>query len=81
MMFEVLSPSTRKVDLFVKLTEYQAIESVRMIVYVDPARETIETWKRLSANAWRDVKHAVGAPLRIDDPGLEIPAAEIFARD
>ena len=32
MMFEVLSPSTRKVDLFVKLTEYQAIESVRMIV-------------------------------------------------
>ena len=52
-----------------------------MIVYVDPARETIETWKRLSANAWRDVKHAAGAPLRIDDPGLEIPAAEIFARD
>lgn len=78
-IFEVLSPSTRELDLRVKKDEYRAIASVDTIVFVDPDAETVLVSQR-HGDDWTDT------PPRPDDlhlPSLDltIPHAEIFARD
>lgn len=80
-LFEVLSRSTRKIDLGEKLDEYRALDSVDAIVFVDPVRSTFETFERIAPNEWRVIAHLPGAPLRLASPSVEIPADEIFARD
>lgn len=79
-VFEVFSPSTRATDLSETLGEYQAMETVQTIVFVDPVRRNFETWARLSAVEWRNTKYFPGAELALTDPALTIPADEIFAR-
>lgn len=78
-VFEILSPSTARVDRGAKLTEYQAIESVHTIVFVDPDLERMETWDRVAANEWRDVQHPAGADLALTHSAVILTAAEIFA--
>lgn len=78
-IFEVLSPSTRDLDLRVKKEEYRAIASVETIVFVDPDAETVMTSRR-QGDDWVD------APARADDlhlPSLDLtlPHADIFTRD
>lgn len=79
-VFEVLSPSTRATDMSEKLDEYQSLETVETIVFIDPRRQNFETWDRLGVNEWRNIKHFPGAGLALRDPALTIPATEIFAR-
>ena len=80
-IFEVLSPTTRRVDRGPKLDEYRAIESVEVIVLVDPATERLRVLRRTGPNAWSDVDHHESADLELPALGLVIPHAEIFARD
>ncbi len=76
---EILSPSTRNIDLGAKKAEYQALSSVDAIVFVDPDAETILVSAR-SETGWFD-----SLPARRDvllpTLNLTIPDEEIFARD
>lgn len=76
---EVLSPSTRTIDLGSKKAEYQALSSVEAIVFVDPDAETVIVSARSEAG-WFD-----SLPARRDvllpTLNLTIPHEEIFARD
>ncbi|MFK3890100.1 Uma2 family endonuclease [Sphingomonas sp. NPDC079357] len=76
---EVLSPSTRTIDLGSKTTEYQALSSVEAIVFVDPEAETLIVSARSKAGWFYSL------PARRDvlfpTLNLSIPDEEIFARD
>lgn len=78
-IFEVVSPSTRSIDLGVKKAEYQSLSSVEAIVFVDPDTEQVII-SELTASGW-----ANGDPERRDvvlpTLNLTIPHEEIFARD
>ncbi|MBB6503593.1 Uma2 family endonuclease [Sphingomonas endophytica] len=76
---EILSPSTRTLDLGSKKAEYQALPSVEAIVFVDPDAETLVVSTR-SETGWSD---SLPARRDVDLPtlNLTIPHAEIFARD
>ena len=50
--FEVLSPSTRKTDAGVKLTEYQHHPTLRTIVHIDPDRMDVAVFRRDATGAW-----------------------------
>ena len=78
-IFEVLSPSTRVLDLRVKKEEYRALPTVDTIVFIDPDAETVNVHQRIEG-AWTELEFA---PRDLDLPtlGLAIPHAEIFARD
>ena len=78
-VFEVLSASTAKIDRGAKLAEYQAIESVQTIVFVDTDLERLETWDRMGANEWRNVQHTTGTDLVLTRPAVTLAADEIFA--
>lgn len=50
--FEVLSPSTRKTDAGLKLTEYQHHPTLQTIVHIDPDRMDVAVFHRDETGAW-----------------------------
>ncbi|MBB3695352.1 Uma2 family endonuclease [Sphingomonas sp. BK580] len=80
-LFEVLSGSTARTDLTVKLEEYRALPSVDTIVFVDIAAERLRVLQRNGPRAWSDVAHDVPVDVALPALRLTLPHAEIFARD
>lgn len=80
-LFEVLSGSTARTDLTVKLEEYKALPSVDTIVFVDIAAERLRVLQRTGPRAWSDVAHDSPLDLALPALNLTLPHAEIFARD
>lgn len=80
-IFEVLSPSTVKVDGGSKLAAYRNLPSVSTIVLVDPDSELTRVVQRLGPESWRDDLFAQPHDVSLPTLNLTIPHAEIFARD
>lgn len=80
-MLEVLSPSTHRFDRSQKVERYREIETVRLLVLVDPVTRTLETDERIDAASWRVTRHAEGAALELTYPPITLSAEEIFAED
>ncbi len=78
-IIEILSPSTRDVDVRVKRAEYRELNSISTIAFIDPAAQTVSVGQR-GQGKWIETLFARSA---IDLPalGLSIPHDEIFARD
>lgn len=71
-VFEVLSPTTRKIDRSVKLQEYRRHPSLRVIVHLDPDLMDVIVFTREANGDWSDA--------RLDQPDdciriLETPVA------
>lgn len=81
MIVEILSPSTRAIDLGIKLLEYRAIPSVTTILFVDPALETVRLIQRTGPAAWSDSDLSPGQDVPLVDLAITLPHSEIFARD
>ena len=74
---EVASPSTKGVDAGVKLEGYFRLPSVVHYLIIDPDRRVIIHHKRQPDGSLGT--HIVTAgPLRLDPPGIEFDAGEIF---
>lgn len=78
-LIEILSPSTRDLDLRVKKEEYRAIPTVDTIVFVDPDTQTVSLSQRHDAN-WTDTPFA-STDVQLPSLSLILPHAEIFAQD
>jgi Uma2 family endonuclease len=57
---EVLSPSTRKIDRFTKLSEYRRHPSLRHILLIDPDAVAAKLYSRPDEGAWSDVDLMAG---------------------
>jgi Uma2 family endonuclease len=78
-VFEVLSPSTRKTDLIEKLAEYKTIESHLLILLIDPDKPHVTHWSRDRSRTWRQKPlDGLAAAVEIIDPPLTISLAEIY---
>lgn len=77
---EVLSPSTRDLDLSVKLSEYRVLSSVVAIAFIDPEEKTVAVTHRTGGGGWTDVEFA-RRDLVLPSLDVTMPYAEIFARD
>jgi Uma2 family endonuclease len=80
-IFEVLSPSTERLDRVIKVQKYQAIASVLLIVLIDPKERRFETYARVDEDEWAVGLHAPGATLSVIEPRFEITPDEMFAED
>ncbi|WP_375403398.1 Uma2 family endonuclease [uncultured Sphingomonas sp.] len=78
---EILSPSTRREDEGVKLSEYRLVPTIDTIVFVDPLAERMRVLQRTGPDAWSDRTYQEPADLTVPALGLVIPHVEIFARD
>lgn len=75
---EVMSPSTRDFDVISKLPEYQAVETLDTILYVETNWAEVTIWRRAPARGWtREYVLDDGA---VEVPGLDsrLPLADIY---
>lgn len=79
-LFEVLSPSTARLDERTKLPEYAALAGVQDIVLVDPDTRRVRHVRRTGPQGWADEWIDTGA-IRLASVGLDLTLDEIFADD
>jgi len=78
-IIEILSPSTRDVDLRIKRAEYRDLEEVATIAFIDPTAQTVSVSQRGDGN-WVETLFA-RSDIDLPALNLSIPHDEIFARD
>lgn len=79
-VFEVLSPSTARLDERTKLPEYMALAGVQDIVLVDPDTRRVRHVRRTGPYGWADDWVDTGA-IHLASVGLDLALDEIFAAD
>ena len=82
-VFEVLSPSTRAVDLGDKPADYLSVPTMTDYVAVDPRQAWVQHRRRLDAppGSWAvTTLEDLGDALTIEDPALTAPLAAVYAR-
>jgi Uma2 family endonuclease len=79
LVVEVLSRSTEMTDRFVKLTLYQAQESIREIVYISQVIQRVETFSR-SATGWLYQQYGAGQSFYLVSLDIEIEVRQLYRR-
>ena len=79
-IFEVLSPSTRKLDLNVKLPEYRGLDGVDAIIFIDSENDRVRLVERTGPEGWTDQWLPEGAEVPLRSLGITLTANEIFRR-
>lgn len=78
LIVEIQSPSTERDDHFVKLPQYQAIPSLREILYIESERVAATVYRRADAG-WQTIELAgPQARLRLETIGLDIALAAVY---
>ena len=78
LVVEVLSPSTRHIDLSAKLADYFRLPSIAHYLIVDPEKPRVIHHAR-SAGDTIVTRILTDGPIRLDPPGIEIAMADIYA--
>ncbi len=76
-VFEVLSPSTAKLDRGEKLEEYKAIASISTIVIVDPGNMTVRVMRR-SDGSFHEEQLGIDNVLIIEHPPISMAVRDMF---
>jgi Uma2 family endonuclease len=78
-VFEVLSPSSGRIDRIIKVREYAAIPSIRRYVILESASAGLMVLERQSPDeAWRTTVLTSDDILRMPEISIEIPVSEIY---
>ena len=78
-VFEVISPSSSRIDRIVKLREYAAIPSVRRYVILESTTIGLTVFERSGPDEmWRAAALTKDDILRMPEIGIEIPVAEFY---
>jgi Uma2 family endonuclease len=78
LIVEVLSPSTRGVDLIRKRWGYLAIPSLRQLIYVDAAKRQAEVATRAEDGSWRSVFVEGGEAMPLIPLEAELRLADVY---
>jgi Uma2 family endonuclease len=78
-VFEVLSPTTRKIDRTIKLEEYRRHPTLRTIVHIDPDEMDVVVYTRNEADGWGDARlEQPEQVLRVSDTPAALNLSEIY---
>jgi len=79
MVAEVLSPTTRDFDTFEKRAEYEQVESLDYIMFVDPNLAYVDLWSRGADRGWiRQVVEGLDGSVAMPAIGVTLSLAEIY---
>ncbi len=79
MVFEVLSPTSSRIDRIVKVREYGAVPSIRRYVILESTSVGGMVMERSGPeDIWRTTVLTAGDTLRMPEIGIEIAIAEIY---
>ena len=78
-VFEVLSPSSGRVDRIIKLREYRSVPTIRSYVIVEQNSSGLTLLSREGENQDWTAKALTGEEmLQLPEVGIEIPVAEFY---
>jgi Uma2 family endonuclease len=78
-VFEVISPTSGRVDRTVKLREYRAVASIRRYVILDNAGPDLAVYARAASDQdWTATALSAGDVLEIPEVGILIPVDELY---
>ena len=78
-VFEVVSPTSARIDRIVKVREYAAVPSIRRYVILESAIVGMTVFERDNAHdQWRAMTLTGDDTLRMPEIGIEIPVAELY---
>lgn len=78
-LFEVLSPSSDKEDLFRKPDEYKRLPTARCYVVIWPQLPLAKVWTRGMDDRWEDIDiEGLDAVIDLPAIGVSLPMAEIY---
>lgn len=78
-VFEVLSPTSGRIDRIVKVREYAAVPSIRRYVILESSGVGLTVMERSEhGEAWRTTVLADDDVLRMPEIGVDIPVTEIY---
>ena len=78
---EVLSPTTRNLDMFQKLEEYKTVPSIGHVVLIDPDVAGAIQWSRTAGDAWQYVTvDGLDSTIRLPEIGYAFDLATLIRR-
>ncbi len=78
-VFEVLSPSSGRVDYAVKLREYREVPSIRRYIVVDNTGPDLTVYLRgIGVTEWTADALTAGDTLVVPEAGISLPVNDIF---
>ena len=78
-VFEVISPSSARMDRIVKLREYHAVPSIRRYVIVEQDSIGLTVFARQHDEPWTASVLTDGDVLALPEIGIEVPVAALYA--
>ena len=78
-VFEVISPSSARMDRIVKLREYHAVSSIRRYIIVEQDSIGLTVFARQHDEPWTASVLTDGDVLALPEIGIEIPVAGLYA--
>ena len=80
-VFEVVSPTSVRIDRVEKIREYQAVPSILRYVIAESAAPALLSLHRQSgSDPWMLTPLSIGDALPVPEAGIEIQVSEIYAR-
>jgi Uma2 family endonuclease len=80
LVVEVLSPSTSSFDITDKLDEYRGLESLRLIVFVDPDVVAVKVYRRSAGSDWQVERYDdLAQSINLDEVAAQLALADIYA--
>lgn len=78
-VFEVLSPSSGRIDRIEKVREYRAVSSIRRYVILESTSVGLTVFERLDAgDNWTASTLTEDDALQMEEIGVEVPVAELY---
>ena len=78
-LFEVVSPSSTRMDRVTKLNEYAAVPSLRRYVLVEDMTVGLTVlWRSAAGEAWLATAFGPGETLALPEIGLDVPVDEFY---
>ena len=79
-VFEVISESTRRIDLIDKLREYHAVPSIKRYVVIEQTGVAVTVHSRQGDEPWATMPYGVGGILDLPEIGIQLPV-DLLYRD
>jgi Uma2 family endonuclease len=77
-VFEVISPGNSAIDRIIKVREYLAVPSIHTYIIVEQNSIGLTVLRRHDQNSWVTTILTADDLLRLHDPEVEIPVAELY---
>lgn len=79
MIFEIVSPTSKRMDHFIKVREDRAVDSIRRYIIIESISIDVTVMERKEPiTAWLTTTLTKDDLLHIPEVGIEIPVADLY---